>query len=137
MDWRILIAITVLSWGGYNVLLKGVGERIAWQSSMLLFVISYALAVGLYCAWQGRLTGADFTEKKAFLPLLAGVLCAVGAVAFFRAIPKAPGSLLMPLVGLYPVVAALGCIVFFKEPVSLRVVLGILCAAAAAFLLGR
>jgi drug/metabolite transporter (DMT)-like permease len=137
MDWRILIAITVLSWGGYNVILKWVGDRVAWQASMLLFVIAYAVIVGAYCAIQGPLSCADFTPKRSALPLLAGVLCAIGAIAFFKAIPMAPGSLLMPLVGLYTFVSAVGCLVLFQEPVSLRVVAGMVCALAAVVLLGR
>lgn len=137
MDWRILIAITVLSWGGYNVMLKWAGDRLAWQASMLLFVIAYSLMVGAYCAFQGSLSYADFTLKKSALPLFAGVLCAVGAIAFFKALPLAPGSVLMPLVGLYTSAAAIGCLFLFHEPISLRVVAGMLCAAAAVVLLGR
>ena len=57
MDWRILVAITVLCWGGYGILLKGAGSRIAWQASMLLFVIAYSVIVGAYCMSQGGAGG--------------------------------------------------------------------------------
>jgi drug/metabolite transporter (DMT)-like permease len=137
MDWRILIAITVFGWGSYNVLLKWAGNQIAWQASMLLFVIAYSVAVGAYCAVQGHLVFADLGGRKALVPLLAGVLCAIGAITFFKAIPMAPGSLLMPLVGLSTFVSAIGCLFFFHEPISPRVILGILCAGAAVVLLGR
>lgn len=137
MDWRILIAITVLSWGGYNVLLKWAGNQLAWQASMLLFVVSYSLIVGAYCLLQGQVVAADVIGRKATAPLLAGVLCAVGAITFFRALPMAPGSLVIPLVGLYTSLSAVGCLFLFHEPISLRVVVGIVCAGAAAFLLGR
>ena len=137
MDWKILVAITVISWGSYNVLLKWAGNQIAWQASMLLFVIAYSLIVGAYCVFQGQLTYADLVGKKSAVPLFAGVLCAVGAIAFFKAIPMAPGSLLIPLVGLYTLVSAIGCLFLFQEPISLRVVVGILCAGTAVVLLGR
>lgn len=136
MDWRILVAITICSWGGYNVLLKWAGNQIAWQASMLLFVIAYSLAVGTYCVFQGQLAYADIVGKKSVVPLLAGVLCAVGAITFFKAIPMVPGSLLMPLIGLSSLVSTIGCLFLFQEPMSLRVVTGILCAGTAIVLLG-
>jgi hypothetical protein len=69
MAWRILVAITVLSRGGYNVLLIWAGNQIAWQASMLLFVIAYSLAVGANCVFQGPLAYADRAMKKSFVPL--------------------------------------------------------------------
>jgi drug/metabolite transporter (DMT)-like permease len=136
MDWRVLIAITVGTWGGYNVLLKWAGDKMSFAVSMFLFVLSYSIIVGAYCLCQGGLTAAEVFNRKALVPLAAGVLCAVGAVTFFKALPSAPGGLLMPLVSLYTVVAAVACIILFKEPVNVRVIAGIVCAAAAAFLLG-
>ena len=59
----------------------------------------------------------------------------MGAITFFKAIPLAPGSLLMSLVGLNTFVAALGCLVVFKSN-SLRVVAGMLCTAATVGALG-
>lgn len=137
MDWRVLIAITVLSWGGYNVLLKWAGDQLAWQASMLLFVVAYSLVVGGYCAVQGQMVYTDIVGRKSAVPICAGVLCAVGAITFFKAIPLVPGSVLMPLVGLYTLVSAMGCLFLFQEPLSFRLVAGILCAVAAVVLLGR
>jgi drug/metabolite transporter (DMT)-like permease len=137
MDWRILIAITVFCWGGYGILLKGAGSRIAWQASMLLFVVSYSIIVGAYCVTQGQLAMAELVGRGSAWSLAAGVLCAIGAITFFKAIPLAPGSLLMSLVGLNTFVAATGCLLLFREPISLRVVAGMLCAAATVVLLGR
>jgi hypothetical protein len=42
MDWRVLAALTVGGWGAYNIILKAVSGRVAWQRSMLWFVIGYA-----------------------------------------------------------------------------------------------
>ena len=137
MSWRILTLIVVLSWGGYNVILKAISGRIAWQSSMLWFVIGYAAMVAIYCVTDSGFNKSRFVNLQAFWPLLAGILCGVGAVAFFKALPLAPGSVLMPLIGLYVLVAAIGCLVFLHEPLTLRVVGGMVCATAAVMLLGR
>ncbi|MDO9542617.1 MAG: EamA family transporter [Kiritimatiellia bacterium] len=138
MDWRILAFVTVLCWGTYNVVLKAVAGRVAWQSSMLWFVIGYGVMVAAYCLTSdpGLLKGR-FMTPAAFWPLLAGVLCGIGAIAFFKALPLAPGSVLMPLIGLYVLVSAAGCLIFLHEPLTWRVVAGIGCATAAVMLLGR
>ena len=136
MDWRVLIAITIITWGGYNVLLKWAGDKMEFHVSMLLFVVSYSVLIGGYCLLHGGITASDFLNRRALIPLAAGILCAVGAVTFFKALPETPGTLLMPLVSLYTVVAAVACIFVFKEPVNLRIIVGILCAAAATILIG-
>jgi len=138
MDWRILTLITVLCWGSYNVVLKIVAERIAWQSSMLWFVIGYAVMVAGFCLTADpALSKGRFLQLQAVWPLLAGVLCGIGAITFFKALPLAPGSVLMPLIGLYVLIAAMGCLFFLHEPMTLRVIAGIGCATAAVMLLGR
>jgi bacterial/archaeal transporter family protein len=73
----------------------------------------------------------------AWWPLISGIVCGLGAITFFKAIPLAPGSVLMPLVGLFVLVSAVGCLVFLHEPLTWRVVLGIGCATAAVMLLGK
>jgi len=138
IDWRILTLITVLCWGAYNVVLKAVAGRIVWQSSMLWFVIGYAVMVAGYCvASDPGLLKGHFMQLAAFWPLLSGILCGIGAIAFFRALPLAPGSVLMPLIGLYVLIAAVGCLFFLHEPLTWRVVAGIVRATTAVMLLGR
>ncbi len=137
MDWRILTAITVLSWGAYNVILKAISGKIAWQLSMLWFVFGYALMVGVFCVLN--LSGGKLRLFPAagLWPLVSGIICGLGAITFFKAIPLVPGSVLMPLVGLFVLVSAVGCLIFLHEPLTWRVVLGIGCATAAVMLLGK
>jgi transporter family protein len=79
----------------------------------------------------------SFFKSASFLALGAGIMCGLGAVTFFKALPLAPGSILMPLIGLYVLVAAIGCLIIFKETVSLRVISGIVLAVIAIMLLGK
>ncbi len=137
MDWRILAAISVLTWGGYNFVLKAVSARLAWQVSMAWFLTGYVVIVGTYTAWHLVRGKTRFFQVDSGWSLLAGVLCGLGAMAFFKAITLAPGSTVLPLVGLNIVVAALACLIFLHEPLSARLVAGILCAGAAVILLGR
>jgi len=137
MDWRILTLVAVVSWGAYNVILKAVSGRMPWQWSLLWFIIAYALTVIVFCLVNSASIKGRFLQLPAIWPLWAGILCGVGAIAFFKALPLAPGSVLMPLIGLYVLVSAIGCLVFLQEPLTWRVVAGIGCATAAIMLLGR
>ena len=137
MDWRILAAIVVASWGAYAIILKAVGSRIPWQLSMLWFVVGYAVFILAFCLINLSGTKMRILPVGVIWPLVAGLLCGVGAIAFFKAIPMAAGSVFLPITGLYVVVTAIGCMVFLHEPFSLRILAGIVCAGAAVVLLGK
>lgn len=137
MDWRLMAAITVITWGAYNVVLKVAAGRIAWQVSLLLFVLTYSAIVVVFSLSQGGIGRAALTSRAALWPAAAGVLCGLGAVTYFKGIAAAPGSIFLPLVGLSTIVSAVGCLIFLDEPVSLRIILGIACAMAAIVLLSK
>lgn len=138
IDWRFLALVTVLCWGAYNVILKAVAGRMAWQVVILWYLIGYVALVAGYCIISDpSLLKARFVQPLAVRPLLAGFLCGIGAIAFFKALPIAAGSILMPLVGLYVLVSAAGCLFFFGEPLTWRVAAGIVCAVTAVVLLGK
>lgn len=136
-DWRLLVAFTIISWGTYNVVLKRISGKIPWQLSMLFFVAGYSLVAVVYVSLNFSELRHGFFRPVNSMALAAGVLCGFGAVTFFKAIPTAPGSILMPLVGLYVLVAAIGCLFVMKEPVSPRILLGIFFAVISIMLLGK
>jgi len=135
MDWRILVAVVIISWGGYSILLKVAGNHLSPTISMFLFVFGYAVLVGGYCFFSPDMKVNAVFQKPALIALLAGVLCGVGGIAFFKAVPRVPGSILFPLVGLYALVSAVASLLIFKEPFTLKLMLGIVCATAAIILL--
>ena len=137
MDWRILAAITVLCWGTYNVILKGVSSRISWQMSLMWFLIGYALIIAVFIAVNCPGQKFRWLQTISLAPFFGGILCGIGAITFFKAMPTASGSLLMPIIGLYVLIASIGCLIFFKEPLTLRVVLGVAFATAAILLLSK
>ena len=137
MDWRVLTAITVLSWGTYTVILKKVSGQMAWQASMFLFVLGYAVFVGGYYLLDTAGTASTLFQKKSVWPILIGMLCGLGGITFFRALAMAPGSVFLPLVSLSMIISGIGCIVFLKEAVTVRVVLGVIFAGIAVVLLAK
>lgn len=136
-NWRILIALTVILWSGYSVILKLVSSKIQWQLSMLLFTGGYAMVVAAYCMFNSK--GQLFMSIKsiAWWALICGCMCGLGSITFFKAIPQIRGSILYPLLGLYVPVSAVCCVLFLKEPIGIRGIAGIICASVAIVLLGR
>jgi len=136
-DWRVLAAFIILSWGGYSIVLKLIANKLPWQASMLLFVVGYALVAGFYCLLNFSTVNGSVFKPVSLLALGAGVLCGLGAIAFFKALPLAPGSVFIPLVGLSVLVAAIGCLIILKEPISCRSASGIVLAVVSIILLGK
>lgn len=137
MNWKMLIAITVLCWGAYSVMLKYAADRVPWQVSLLTFVLSYSVIVATYSLWQMKGQSLEILKPALAWPLLAGLLCGLGGITYFKALPLAPGGLIMPLMGLFIPVAALGCILLFHEHLGVREVIGLLCGVASIVLLAR
>lgn len=128
----LLIIIVILSWAIYAFILKSIASRLSWPVSMLLFVLGYSLTVGLSCL----ACRPSFQNSMIWLwPMLAGILCGVGAVAFFKGLEAFPGSKYFSLVGLYIPLSSLFCIFFLSEPFNLKTILGIFFAGAAILLL--
>lgn len=137
MDWRVLVLITVALWGSEGVILKAVSGRLDPIVSLMWFCAGSAVSISFYL-----IVAMSKTWEKTFQPtwiwaLVAGLFCGLGTITFFKAIPLAKGSAVIPLSGLCVLVTAVGCLVFLKEPVNARVITGIACAAAAVVLLGR
>ena len=137
MDWRILTAITVVSWGAYSVILKRVSGQMAWQASMFLFVLGYSVFVALYYALDSAGTFPALLQRKSLWPLLAGALCGIGGITFFKAIAQAPGSVFLPIVSLSMIISGILCVLLLKEPLTARVIFGTLFAGVAVVLLAR
>ena len=137
MDWRVLTAITVLSWGAYSIMLKKISGQMAWQASMFLFVLGYSVFVGGYYLLDTGGTASTLLQKKSLWPILSGMLCGLGGITFFRAIALAPGSIFLPLVSLSMIISGIGCIIFLKEAVSIRIVFGVIFAGIAVVLLAK
>lgn len=127
-----LVFLVVLCWALYALILKSIASRLSWPVSMFLFIVGYSLTVGLFCL----ASRPSFQMSMIWLwPIMAGILCGVGAIAFFKGLETFPGSKYFSLVGLYIPLSALMCIFFLSEPFSLKTILGILFAGAAILLL--
>ncbi len=116
-------------WGVWGFLTKLSADRVPWQTMMIFYAVS-ALIIGFLA--KPSLPSGDIPHAWG---LLAGFACAVGFLYFYIAMSRGPASVVIPLTSMYLAPASILAFLFLSEPVTLKKVLGILCAAAAVLLL--
>ncbi|HHE47288.1 MAG TPA: hypothetical protein ENL08_06280, partial [Bacteroidetes bacterium] len=67
--------------------------------------------------------------------LAAGLACAVGFMYFFIAMSRGSASVVIPVTSLYVVVASVMAFIILAGPLTLKKVMGIVCAVIAIVLL--
>jgi len=125
--------VYILSFGLWGFLLKICTTKLDWKTT-LTYVWMTVFAILFFTYF--------IKVKIAFGPyhglaVAAGVLAAIGTVAFYKALSLAPASIIIPLSGQYILVTVLLAMVFLNEPVTLRSVAGIVFGITAMILLSK
>ncbi len=106
---------------------------------------NHPLSVSLYnmlaYGVSGILLGASYFinntwtyDATVWYAFVGGIFAALGGYPYIFAMPKAPGSVIQPLLGMvYPLIA-IGGLFLFHEPVTWKVVCGIASGAVAIYL---
>ena len=103
--------------------------------------LSISLYNGLAYTVSGIILGATYFigntwnyDPAVWYAFVGGIFAALGGYPYILAMPKAPGSVIQPLIGMtYPLIA-LGGLFLFQEPMTLKVICGIACGAIAIYL---
>jgi len=119
----------VVAWGAWGTLGKVALRNVTWVQASLIFglvtVIGCALLFGVLHrenSWRPADLGAA---------ALTGVLGSVGLLTFYLALERGKASLVVPVTGLYPVLAVVLSVLFLNEHVSRMQIAGVVCAVAA------
>ena len=132
-NWKLLTTCYIITFGIWGFLLKVISKKVDWKTMM--FYIWMTIFI-LYCIFLFRNIKFGWS-KFHILAILAGIVAAVGTIAFYKALSLAPAMVIIPLSSQYILVTVLLCALFLKEPLSLRIVAGILCSIAAIILLSK
>lgn len=130
LHWTL---IALFGWGlwGFGVKLS---TRYLPTSANVFFTSAFSLVMlaGLLAATRGFVW-----NRYVWLTVPVAVLGTVALVAFYRALEKGPGSVVIPLSGLYIVIPAILGFLFLHEKITVSKVIGILLAVASIILLSR
>ncbi len=135
MNWLGFSLLALGLWGLWGFLGKVASQHLPSPMVYLLtisghlVVVTYLLATGLGpVSWQPWGVGAA---------LGSGIAMAVALVFFLKALARGPALVVVPLTALYPAVTVVLSWLFLREALTLRHLVGLALALAAAWLLSQ
>lgn len=132
-DWRLLVLITVVTFGAWGFLAKLAGAHLSWHALSFVIVMTNAVVMGAVTVTGLREPLTRWTA----VAVLAGLLAAVGSLAMYRALSLAPASRVVPVTALYVLVTVLLSVLFLGERLSLTHWAGVALALVSIALLTR
>lgn len=127
--WLKPSLLALLFWGIWGFLTKVGAQKVPWQTTMMLFGICTFIG-GILCGIQKPVFDGYYLASVG-----AGITGAIGFLYFFNALSKGPATVVIPLTSLYVAVASILAFIILAEPLTVKKILGILCAIAAMILL--
>ncbi len=67
--------------------------------------------------------------------VISGAVASIGSLFFYLALSKGEASRVMSLTALYPLVTVILSVIFFKEPIGIKKLIGVISALIAMYLL--
>ncbi|MEO0108119.1 MAG: DMT family transporter [candidate division WOR-3 bacterium] len=133
MNYLLPALGALLAWGAWGVFVKIVSRQMTGEALLFWTTIGALPVVLVYVARQGSFRWSVGSE----LAVLAGVCSAFATACFYASLRTGPASVVFPLTGMYILIPAAFGFVLFNEPVTLRHVLGMVCAGAAILFLSK
>lgn len=138
MVWLAYSLSAVLFWGAWAFLGKVALRHLNWIQVGLLYGIAIAAVLGvLLFALRSR--PSVWTWSGVSIGAASALLGAAGVVMFYLALERGKASVVVPLVGVYPIVTSILAVLFLGERLSGTQIAGIGLAVLAVVLisLGR
>jgi len=129
--WLIYALTAVLIWGFWGYLSKIVAANLGGLHGYLLVSLSSIVFTGVILLVFGL--PPSFSNLPLYL--ITGILGGAGTLFFYLAMQSGKASIVVPISAQYIVIAAILAIIFLKEPITVKKVLGIIFAVSAIALL--
>ena len=117
--WMLLSISTVILWGAWGLESKIVVDRISpWMNQVLFTIGLVPLMVLMLFSPRLRRTG-DRNRRGAYYGLITGLLGGTGNIALYLALGSGgKASVVVPLVGLAPLITVVLALVILKESIN-------------------
>ncbi|MGD8562899.1 MAG: EamA family transporter [Desulfarculaceae bacterium] len=133
-DWRMSVAVVVVSWGLWAFFGKMAVDRLGWPTTAIVGFCVGALLMASWVVPQFRWPGLIQIWPAA----LYGVFGSLGALMLMRALSQGPVALVLPLSEGYLVISVILAVLFLGEMMNLRRMAGLLLIlAGSVFLAGE
>ena len=135
-SWMLLSIATVLLWGSWGLQSKLIVDRISPWMNQVLFSIGLLPLLAWMFFWKNLRSATGERKTGAAYGLLTGVLGGIGNVTFYLALSGGgKASVIVPMVGLAPLVTVLLALVILKESLNRAQIIGLVLALASIYLL--
>jgi transporter family protein len=131
----LLSIATVLLWGSWGLQSKLIVDRISPWMNQVLFSIGLLPLLAWMLFWKNLRRAAGEPKKGAAYGLLTGILGGLGNVTFYLALSRGKASVIVPMVGLAPLITVVLALVVLKESINRAQVVGVVLALASIYLL--
>lgn len=132
--WLTFSLLTMLSWGAWSVLSRGVGDLSAVQTQVLSTL--GVLPIMLLAIASPNAGGGRWFGRGAMLAFGSGVIVGIGNLAYYKALATgAQATVAVSMTALYPMATILLALVLLREKPNGVQVLGILASLLAIYLL--
>lgn len=132
MPWLLPAILSVLGFALWAALGKRALLRLDWVQVCLI----YAAAATVLCAVLLPFRRVQWDAHGTWVGTISGIAGAIGLVMFYVALSRGKASIVVPLIGVYPVVTAIISVVAFDERLGAVQVAGIVLATAGVVLIG-
>ncbi|MFL6352291.1 MAG: EamA family transporter [Bryobacteraceae bacterium] len=134
-SWMLLSIATVFRWGSWGLESKIVVDRISPWMNQVLFSIGLLPPLGWVLFWKNLRQTTGETKKGAAYGLLTGIFGGLGNVTFYLALSRGKASIVVPLVGLAPLVTVVLALLILKESINRAQALGVVLALLSIYFL--
>ncbi len=133
--WMVFSILSVFLWGVWGLESKVIVDRISpWLNQVVFSVGLIPPVIWILLKHLHKVTGGS--RRGAFYALLTGVLGGTGNVAFYLALAHGgKASIVVPLVGLAPLVTVVLALMVLKESLNRAQTFGLVLALISIFLL--
>jgi drug/metabolite transporter (DMT)-like permease len=137
MNWVIPTILAMVLFGSWGVLVKYVAGKLDTVSFSFFNALSSLIMIAIVFAyfWFSKST-IRMTQEGVFISLIAGIIAVLAVLTEVTAYQIGSLSTLSPMIAVgVAAITAVGGIVLFKETVTPKIVVGILLAIVAIYLL--
>ena len=137
MNWIIPTILAMVLFGSWGILVKYAAGKLDTVSFSFFNALSSVIVIAVVFAyfWFSRST-IQLTREGVFISLIAGMIAVLAVLAEVTAYQIGSLSTLSPMIAAgVAAITAVGGIVLFKETIAPKIVVGILLAIVALYLL--
>jgi transporter family protein len=134
-SWMLLSIATVLLWGSWGLESKIVVDRISPWMNQVLFSIGLLPLLGWVLFWKNLRQTTGPPKKGPAYGLLTGIFGGLGNVTFYLALSRGKASIVVPMIGLAPLVTVVLALLILKESINRAQVLGVVLALLSIYFL--